>query len=213
MITFEKSYTCPELASENGISGLLNFNTFWGSMPPDPPSDLHLRRSFSLPPHTQISSCGHGYQKRQKCIGVSMEEFKAIRTKVLYAKHAVLLAICIFCAAAHEVLDVRIPVAPVDWNAAVQTRLFVAIGEKEFVHGPRVSQVIRVASSFVELNMASLWWRTRLLRDTWRTMYTPAVEDRVATNLRLSSLHYIKKNLIALRPSKQTYAYRIQPRW
>ena len=38
-----------------------HFKDFWGNMPPDPPSDSRLRRSFCLPsPHTQISSYGHG---------------------------------------------------------------------------------------------------------------------------------------------------------
>ena len=36
------------------------FQNFWGSMPADPPSDSRLQRSFFLPPHTQISSYGHG---------------------------------------------------------------------------------------------------------------------------------------------------------
>ena len=42
-----------------GISGLLNFNNFRGSMPPDPPSDWCLRRASCLPPHTLTSSYGH----------------------------------------------------------------------------------------------------------------------------------------------------------
>ena len=32
---------------------------FWGSMPSDTTGDSRLRRSFRLPPHTQISSYGH----------------------------------------------------------------------------------------------------------------------------------------------------------
>ena len=43
----------------NFISGLLNLNNFWGSMPPDPLSDWRLWRASRLPPHTQISSYGH----------------------------------------------------------------------------------------------------------------------------------------------------------
>ena len=43
----------------NGISRLLNLKHFWGSMPPDPPSDWRLRRASCLPPRTQISSYGH----------------------------------------------------------------------------------------------------------------------------------------------------------
>ena len=42
------------MASGNGISGLLHFKHFWGSMPPDLPSDSRLRRSFCLPPQTQL---------------------------------------------------------------------------------------------------------------------------------------------------------------
>ena len=47
------------MASGNGISGLLNFKMFWGSMPPDRPRDWCHRRASGLPPHTQISSYGH----------------------------------------------------------------------------------------------------------------------------------------------------------
>ena len=47
------------MASGNGISGLLNFKIFGGSMPPDPPRDWRLRRAPGLPPRTQISSYGH----------------------------------------------------------------------------------------------------------------------------------------------------------
>ena len=47
------------MASGNGISGLLSFKIFWGSMPPDPPRDWRLQRSSGLPPRTQISSYGH----------------------------------------------------------------------------------------------------------------------------------------------------------
>ena len=45
MITVEKS--SPVL---NGISGMVNVKKFWGDHAPDPPSDLRLWRSFSLPP-------------------------------------------------------------------------------------------------------------------------------------------------------------------
>ena len=47
------------MASWNGISGLLNFKIFWGSMTPDPPRDWRHRRASGLPPCTQISSYGH----------------------------------------------------------------------------------------------------------------------------------------------------------
>ena len=47
------------MASGNGISGLLNFKIFWGSMPPDPPKYWRLRRASGLPHRTQISSYGY----------------------------------------------------------------------------------------------------------------------------------------------------------
>ena len=47
------------MASRNGISGLLNFKIFWGTMPPDPPRDWRHRRASGLPPRTQICSYGH----------------------------------------------------------------------------------------------------------------------------------------------------------
>ena len=52
------------MASGNGISGLLNFKIFWGSMPPDPARDWRHRRASGLPPPppppcTQISRYGH----------------------------------------------------------------------------------------------------------------------------------------------------------
>ena len=34
----------------NTISGTLDFKNFWGRMPPDPPTNSRLRRSFSAPP-------------------------------------------------------------------------------------------------------------------------------------------------------------------
>ena len=51
-----------EMASRNGISGLLNFKIFCGSMPPDPPRDWRLRSASGLPPRTQISGYGHDYK-------------------------------------------------------------------------------------------------------------------------------------------------------
>ena len=49
--------TLPENAG-NGISETLNFNLFWGSMPPDPPRGERLRRSkYSLRAHTFKITC------------------------------------------------------------------------------------------------------------------------------------------------------------
>ena len=60
MITFEKSLPgLLEMASGDGVLGLLNLQTFWGNIVLDPPSNSHLWRMSCLPPHTQISSYGH----------------------------------------------------------------------------------------------------------------------------------------------------------
>ena len=44
------------MASGNGISGLLNFKLFSGSMPPDPPRDWRHRRASGLPPHKFLAT-------------------------------------------------------------------------------------------------------------------------------------------------------------
>ena len=60
------------MTSGNGISGLLNFKIFWGSMPPDPPRDWRLQHASGLspppPPPTQISSYSYGMWLHYECL-------------------------------------------------------------------------------------------------------------------------------------------------
>ena len=41
----------------NTISEPLDFKIFWGGMPPDPPTNSRLRRSFSAPPPLRNTLC------------------------------------------------------------------------------------------------------------------------------------------------------------
>jgi len=44
----------------NTISEPLDFKILWGRVPPDPPTNSRLRRSFSAPPHLEIRSAVPG---------------------------------------------------------------------------------------------------------------------------------------------------------
>ena len=59
MITFQKSSPVLDWLLEMADFRASKFQKFLGSMPPAPPSDLRLWRSFSLLTQTKISSYGH----------------------------------------------------------------------------------------------------------------------------------------------------------
>ena len=57
--------------AKNGISERLDFEIFWGSMPPDPPKSSRLRRFRKLPRLTEKSGYGPDtmmlFNEKERC--------------------------------------------------------------------------------------------------------------------------------------------------